>query len=198
MSDMTLEDAIEQGLIKPLQITRDFEIIDPVKRAYYVTGAEGSGTTMMTEALVAAGCHWEQWHEGLYDDYRFEDMPSPFVFHRSIPHAKLWSTSIDYCGLLQDASFAVCMLFMTRDVNAANLSIEKRGGRSNLHLHREIYRQLGLYLNSVSQFEFVPVSYEAFCLSPGFRKWLFEERLGLTNPVDFEIKYANEKHYEEQ
>lgn len=45
--------------------------------------------------------------------------------------------------------------------------------------------------------EFTYVTYEAFCLSDGFRRWLFEERLQLPYPADFEIKYANEKYYQE-
>ncbi len=170
-----------------------------MKKAYYVTGAEGSGTTMMTEALVAAGCHWEQRHESYQADHKFEDMPSPFVFHRSIPHAGVWSISIDYCGMLEAAGFdKVVILFMIRDINATNQSVIKRGGDSNLIRHGSIYRQLGYYLDQRPSHSFVPITYEAFCLSPGFRKWLFEDRLGLTNPVDFEIKFGNSKYYSEE
>jgi len=54
---------------------------------------------------------------------------------------------------------------------------------------RKAIQEIGILIDPIY------ITYEAFCLHPGFRKWLFVERLGLVEP-DIEIKYANPKYYE--
>ena len=60
------------------------------RRAFFVLGAEGSGTNLLAEALVLAGCHEDPRHRVYMDDYEFEKMPDLLMFRRSLPHAGRW------------------------------------------------------------------------------------------------------------
>lgn len=71
-----------------------------MSRAIIVVGPESSGTKLITELFVKAGCLGDYTHEQRFDK-KFEnnidtDWPNQdIVFRRSIPHAKVWNKPID-------------------------------------------------------------------------------------------------------
>lgn len=168
------------------------------KIAYFVLGSEGSGTHCLRNALIEAGCHWEQWHEAHQDNYKFGEMESPFVFRRSLPHAHIWPNILNITEAMENADYGVHVLFTIRDFNATAKSVIRRdyhGSKNDCYYNqRKSIVALGDFL-SHHHAEFTYITYEAFCLSEGFRRWLFTERLQLPYPENFEIKYTNENYY---
>lgn len=171
-----------------------------MKQAFLVLGGQGNGTYMLTEALVAAGCHWEQWHESHHEDYKFGEMPSPFVFHRSIPHKGLWQPYWKPSPIheLSHSFDKVHVLAITRDVHCAALSVARRSG---MDYEKSLYEQRAAIYQAVNPAQdgrahkFTQISYESFTTSEGFRKWLFEERLNLPFPADYKVENRNLQYY---
>ena len=170
-----------------------------MKMAYFILGSEGSGTHMLRNALIEAGCSWKQEHESHLDNYKFEEMKSPFVFRRSLPHAGRWPNLRYLVATMQQAEFDVHILFTIRDFNASAKSVIRRDYQGTeydcYHNQREAIVSIGEFLGYYPA-KFTYITYESFCLSEGFRKWLFNDRLGLPYPENFEIKYGNDKYYE--
>ena len=159
--------------------------------AYFVVGPEGSGTNMLEEAFVSAGCYRDSRHaSGTEPDS--SDSQSPLVFRRSLPHAGKWPDLMHYSALLLRAGFAVRPVIIFRDWNATVQSVLRRNPESRASViewnMRKAIREIGNLIYPIY------ITYEAFCFHPEFRKWLFVEKLGLAEP-DIEIKYANLKYY---
>ncbi len=155
---------------------------------------------MLWEALQAAGCSAKGWHNGEHVDYAFDIMPDLFTFRRSLPHNDIWPALGHINHQLEEAGYRVTMLAITRDLFATYKSTLRRsnyafGVSKTLDNSRKAFMKIYDRLNAPESGEIFNISYESFCLHPGYRKWLFENILNLTNPVDFEIKYANEKYY---
>lgn len=174
----------------------------PPKQAFFVLGPEGSGTHMLRNALVEAGCSWKQGHESYQDDYHFEEMPSPFVFRRSLPHAGRWPRLTDMLDLLNDAGFSVHILFILRDFFATAKSVVHREYQGTIEDCYDNQRSAIIHFGSEMEicqiyhlFPITYITYEAFCLNEGFRKWLFEERLQLPCPENFQIFYSGDQYY---
>ena len=174
------------------------------RRAFFCVGAEGSGTYMLRNALVAAGCFADGRLDGIHEDYKFETAPHSWslAIRRSYPHAGEWPYLGQVVNPLLEADYDVTVLWIIREWNATAKSVERRTGTRHLPVFANvakattlIARQLDTYRFDVRMFM---VSYEAFCLTPGYRRWLFEDMLSLTNPVDFKIKYANDQYYAEK
>jgi hypothetical protein len=146
---------------------------------------------MMAEALVSAGCYYDD----KYREVDFSGLPDLIVARRSFPHHGEWVDAGRIIHGMWSAQYKTHVLFMVRDWNATRYSIMQR--RKGLPYH--IVEKNMVF--AMEQWFYIPtqnkvyVSYEAFCLSPGFRKWLFTERLGLPEPT-IEIKYGNNKYYE--
>lgn len=169
------------------------------KTAYFVIGPEGSGTHMMRNALVSAGCHWEQWYEEVDEDkLNFDGPAQKLVIRRSMPHAHKWPKLAKIHKLLEEAGYRVFVIFTIRDFNASAISVINRGyGKKveDCYINQfSLLIQLGEYLDlCVDPERFVYSTYEAFVGSVGFRKWLFE-RLGLEMP-EIEVYDGNTKYY---
>jgi len=58
--------------------------------AFLVVGGESTGTRLVTEVLIALGCHGDSGHKQRLDTDidKGEDIPMPFVWRRSMPHQK--------------------------------------------------------------------------------------------------------------
>jgi hypothetical protein len=169
------------------------------KRAFFVIGPEGSGTNMLAEAFVSAGCHYNPAHNSHLDDYEFEKMSDPFVFRRSLPHAHRWP---DVKNIYEEMKFADCdvqILLILRDWYCTIKSVERRTKPTDIVGHFILKEEnMRGALHVISELpELIYISYESFCLHPEFRRWLFVDRLGLEEPT-IEIKYANLKYYEKQ
>lgn len=166
---------------------------------------------MLWNALQAAGCHAEGWHNGISDDYKFYDMPDLLTIRRSFYHNNEIPDANAIINQLTRGGYKIDTLFIMRDCYATWQSFLRRNPPSpaddapiwNFRPQRNTLVFLGKLLDDGDFFSaaafarFTPITYEGFCLQPGFRKWLFEERLGLTNPVDFEIRFANPQYYED-
>ena len=158
-------------------------------KVFLVTGPQSSGTRMMTRALILSGCV-EIGHE--------TELPvkgdSPAVMHRSIPHAGKWPNWHHKVLTLNRDGYKIYPIIMTRDWNAMCLSQIKRSFVGNKQ-EAEEYIRSAYQLATQSLPMYVMVSYESFCLNEEFRRWLFVERLGLSeSPID--IWYANDQYYQ--
>ncbi len=167
------------------------------KRAFFVIGSEGSGTNMLAEAFVSAGCHYEPSHNSHLEDYEFEKTPDLLVFRRSIPHARHIPKFAEIRSEMEIAGYDVLPIFIFREWNATIKSVLRRDPQRNADVleHRIRY---GLFraIGAFKYWGFIYVTYEAFCLDEDFRRWLFVERLGLKEP-EIQIVYANDKYYKQ-
>ena len=171
------------------------------KRAFFVIGPEGSGTNMLAEAFVSVGCHYNPEHNSHLNDYDFEMMPDPFVIRRSLPHAGEWPDIALISKKMEDADFGVFKLFMIRDWYCSLMSVVRRDPNKYSSMWEAQYQggyevrdAVRIAINSFGN-ELHSISYEAFCLDPEYRRWLFVDRFGLKEPT-IEIKYANTKYYD--
>ncbi len=83
-------------------------------------------------------------------------------------------------------------IIIFRDWNATVISVLRRDPvRTRTRVERNMRKAIHVIGNLIDP---IYITYEAFCLEPGFRKWLFVERFGLSEP-NIEIKYANSKYY---
>lgn len=166
------------------------------RRAFFVLGAEGSGTNMLAKALVLAGCHEDPRHRVYMDDYEFEKMPDLLMFRRSLPHAGKWPDPGYNRAQMEKAGYEVVPLFIIRDWFCTVRSVIRRAfrhiGDIEDNMRKALYTVADAFPRCLTY-----VSYESFCLHPEFRRWLFVERLGLKEST-IEINYANPKYYEEE
>lgn len=168
------------------------------RRAFFVIGPEGSGTNLLAEAFVSAGCHYNPAHNSHLDDYEFEKMPDPFVFRRSFPHAHIWPVIWKITAQMKKAEFEIVPVLIIRDWFCTISSVIRRTQPTDIVgasiiIQDNMSTALQLIVDDLYQ-DLIYVSYESFCLHPEFRRWLFVERLGLKEPT-IEIKYANTKYY---
>ena len=168
------------------------------KRAFFVIGPEGSGTNMLAEAFVSAGCHYNPAHNSHLDDYEFEKMPDLLVFRRSMPHAGEFPLLGAIVHDMKRAGYEIYPIVIIRDWYCTIQSVLRRDSE-RLNVLVEDSMRVGLFQIFDEFFvdDLICVSYESFCLHPEFRRWLFVDRLGLKEPT-IEIKYANDKYYEEK
>lgn len=160
--------------------------------AYFVVGPEGSGTNMLEEAFVSAGCYRDSTHASARGFIDLSETQKPLVFRRSLPHAWVWPDLKGYTTQMREAGFTVKPVIIFREWNATVQSVMRRDperikDRVESNMQRAI-REIGKLIDPIY------ITYEAFCLEPKFRRWLFVERFGLAEP-DIEIKYANLKYY---
>lgn len=85
-----------------------------MKRAFFVLGAQGSGTRMLTRAFISAGCAGSAEHQQPWDAEPFPAGEDDIVFRRSIPHGgeivDLWGE----CDRMLAAGFEVVPIFIRR------------------------------------------------------------------------------------
>jgi hypothetical protein len=137
---------------------------------------------MLENAFISAGCH-----------QRNDDLsPDRVVIRRSLPHAGGWPDLWGLTAAILQAGYSVNPIVILRDWNATVQSVLRRDDTRTVEAiennMRHALREIGSLIDPIY------VTYEAFCLQPGFRKWLFVERFGLAEP-DIKIKYANPKYY---
>lgn len=155
------------------------------RRAFIILGPEGSGTYMMADAIEAAD-------------------PNVFVLRRSYPHAGEWPK---FRHLLEECRFRnyydIHVVFILRDFYVTAQSVLRRDPERNLlqlyNNQSSAVAEIGNIIEplwGIMAERFTYVTYEAFVESEGFRRWLFEERLGLPFPEDFDVYDGNAKYYE--
>ena len=167
------------------------------KKAFFVTGPEGSGTHMMTDALVASGC--TEVLQGLrtYNtnyEHLVADFPDLVVMQRSMPANGRWPDWKYAQFAFQSHDYEVIPIFMIREFNATYQSQVRRGLKRHegwtMALTSEALWRAGKEFDDLRV-----VTYEAFCFSRPFREWLFTSHFGLPMTT-IEIKEGNSKYYE--
>lgn len=74
--------------------------------AVLVVGPESTGTRLVTEVMVRAGCHGSAEHQQPWD-VQPPDGVSPVVWRRSVPHAQAWPDLEAMVAALTDRGYAV-------------------------------------------------------------------------------------------
>lgn len=172
------------------------------KRAYMVVGPEASGTRLVTEILLYAGCFGDDSLGQLLDE-RIPHDQDLLVWRRSYPHGRgNWPSMSAMVEQLhkaghRDIRVIVCM----RDWHSL-LNAQIRNGKhqptielalqSAQRSYKMIFRQianLGL--------PYWMVSYEALVQRPEVAQAAFLEMIGLKMDVPVLIHDANAKYYKE-
>ncbi len=98
---------------------------------------------------------------------------------------------------MEDAEYAAWPIFIIRDWHCAAASVLRRAPDRNINRVRYDVRLAMDVAFNVFGYDLTSVSYEAFCLDPKYRHWLFVDRFGLKEP-EIKITYANDKYYKEE
>jgi hypothetical protein len=193
LGECGLADAVEratrqQGLLRKPAEDR--------KAAYFVMGAESSGTRMMTEAIVRAGAFGDSGHEQRLDDLSFAGRPDRLVLRRSIPHGGSLPPLAELVGRLRRAGYRVIPLLMVRDGDCSAASQVAAGHSRDLGQAREkVALAVSHAWAECARAGLVPtvVHYEAFVADPRVRQEVFRH-LDLPQP-DMEFYDGNGKYY---
>ena len=155
-------------------------------KAFLVVGAEGSGTYMLWEALASAGCGVD-----------IEKNPENYAARRSLPHAGEWPDIVGWVWDVVKRNYEPYPIFILRDWYCTVRSITWRdASRDWEETEKNMVRAFATMGAIAAEYHnSTYVTYEAFCLSEGFRRWLFKTKLCLPEPT-IEINFANEKWYE--
>lgn len=168
------------------------------KRAFLVMGPESSGTRLMTQLLIAAGCdgdgdHWQRWDE--------ETPEAPLiVFRRHTPANRTppWADDNDVIRGLQDLGYTVHVVLITRDWHSTIISQVEAPHAASVEEAIEKIRNAWrrIFANLQPDVDFDVVSYESLVMRPaGTVRFLFQ-RLGLPAPDPMPRIYdGNEKYY---
>ena len=165
------------------------------KRAFFVVGSEGSGTYMLAEALVEAGCFYipEEMEQDLERVLKL-NIGTDVVIRRSIPHAGEFIDLYTLAAIMRDAGFDLRIIAIVREPNATINSVfnrvaqDKEGILDNMHGAWTCISEL------MQGFVVLPITYEAITQSRGFQQWLFNE-LELDMP-GYSFYDGNAKYYE--
>jgi len=166
------------------------------KVAYIVIGPEGSGTRMMTKALIEGGCSGEAGHQQNLDLAPFSEfahLPDVMVFRRSLPHARYWPDIQLYIEAFENSGFSVIVIAMNRIDDymiasqiARQHVVAERVGRLNIAVARTVISRLTRTFK---------VQYEDMILPGVLGNFVSSLRLDgdkVTQPYDGNAKYKVE------
>lgn len=141
---------------------------------------------MLWEAFASAGCGID-----------IKKRPVNITDRRSLPHAHEWPNLATWIWRMIEQGYEPHPIFILRDWNATIKSVMGRdANRKQNEVERNMTRALAMMGAVAAEYHnSIYVTYEAFCLEEGFRRWLFCDKLFLREP-EIEIKYANRKYYE--
>lgn len=163
------------------------------KRCFFVIGPEGSGTYMMAEALVEAGCTYVAEEKDLRN-YLMENDYDPIVIRRSIPHAGKFLDLPRICDDIWWAVYNLIPVVMVREPNATIKSVQRRNPQeaNKVKYNMKIaWQNIG---DLAKLMAIRPIPYEALIHSPDFVDWLFEDEWGLSSPL-YSFTDQNRKYY---
>jgi len=161
------------------------------KRVYPVVGAESTGTRLMCDLLIEAGCqcnHSDDWQWQQWDN----EVPhgQPLTYHRSFPHGGQWHSMSDLFNCFK--SYQLFTVVMVRDWYSIACS-QSRFQKVNT-ITPNIQRAYINIFEGLKEHNYEIVPYEALRSEDYVRAFL--ERLGLDHhcrlPV---IRDENEKYY---
>jgi len=164
------------------------------KRCFFVVGPEGSGTYMMAEALVEAGCSYIA-NEGNLEGVLPYCPDDTIVIRRSIPHRKEFIDLYTIASIASQAGYDVLPIGILREPNAVRLSVYNRAATIKKDVFENMIGAITCMAELGSGFPILPITYEAMIGSKGFREWLFRE-IGLPYPSNYIFLDQNGKYYE--
>lgn len=158
------------------------------KQAFFIVGAEGSGTRMLADSFVAAGCI------ACDRDIAFflaEQQPSWLVVRRSLPQAGEWLALEAVIKTLRAKQYKCTVLFVVRDQLASELSIKRK--EENPTAREDFWHALSVMAAFAQEYEGRLLSYEYFVLSQDYRRAIMRG-YGLREP---ETKFydGNKQYY---
>lgn len=162
-----------------------------------MVGPEGSGTYMLTEALVKSGCFYIP--EELDPD--FERVLSlvteqDVVIRRSIPHRNEFIDLYTIASIAKTAGYDVMAIAIFREPYSTWKSVHRRSKTSK----KDVFENMMGAMTCVSElsmgFSVLPITYEAVVGNWNFRYWLFEEYCDLNYPAGYTFYNGNKKHYD--
>jgi LPS sulfotransferase NodH len=161
-----------------------------MKKAYFIIGAESSGTRVLTQAFIKAGCFGDAGHFQKLDSLNLNNRPDNIVFRRSLPHAGIWSNVRNLKKLFEDADYEVEVIGITRIPRYTVLSqlTNHQHARTQHEAEKNIKRAVNVIVRDADTI----IKYEQFVTDGWFRKQFFEER-GLEEP-HMHFFNANEKY----
>lgn len=164
-------------------------------KAFFVIGPEGSGTYMLAEAFVAAGCTYcdgEYIPEWLEDNQ--DSLPENLVLRRSLPHAGKWPYFLPIIGALELCDYEVTLIFILRDQAATELSVARRRPSDRYVPGANFGIALKTIGELFQEYNGRVISYEYFINSKDYRRIIFE-KFGLDNPKEMEFYDGNKQYY---
>ena len=167
------------------------------KRCFFVVGPEGSGTYMLSEALVIAGCLYVP-DESTTDIERLLNWnpKQDAVIRRSIPHRGEFIDLYTIASVVKSAGYDVQAIAIFREPNATCHSVYRRAKTKR----NDVYENMMGAMTCISElsmgFPVLPITYEAVVGSVGFREWLFVEKFSLKYPNSYKFYDGNKKYYE--
>lgn len=168
------------------------------KRSYLVLGPESSGTRMMTEILIAAGCDGDAGHEQRWDT----ESPTSdrIVWRRSAPHGGGWPNIDGMVWELRRLGYSVFAIVLNRDWTAMAKSQGESWGHtfeSAIRNIRSAYPHIFSDLR-IKNVPYICVSYESLIQrGPQVLSPLFEILGGLDVP-EFTVYDGNSKWLDRQ
>ncbi len=163
-------------------------------KAYLVLGPESSGTRMMTELLLAAGCIGDAGHTQRFDR-AWPTEESPIVWRRSVPHAGEWPPIELLIHHLRSAGYEVYAVVTMRDWTAMARSQVEHWGHSFESAISNIRMAYPYIFSALLKFQvsYIMTSYESL-KEYGPQQALFS-LIDLTAPV-FNVRDENRKRLE--
>ena len=166
------------------------------KRCFFVVGPEGSGTYMMAEALVEAGCFYiPEELDSDFDKVVSLTKEQDIVIRRSIPHRGEFIDLYTIASVAKNAGYDVQAIAIFREPNATALSVRNRNGTPQHFAIRNMIGAMTCISELDTGFSVLPITYEAVVGSYEFTKWLFNY-LELSYPHNYVFYDGNEKYYE--
>ena len=160
-----------------------------MKRAFFVLGAESSGTRVLTRAFISAGCWGSDEHTQPLDNLIFSDSPDLIVFRRSLPHDFKWPDIIDIKQHIEKAGYDLITVGIVRDTDITALSQVRNQHVATVEKAEENIEKA---IRIASLFVDAFIHYHTFVTDAWYRKERFED-FGLPEP-DMDFYNGNEKY----
>lgn len=129
-----------------------------MSRAIIVVGPESSGTKLITELFVSAGCLGDYTHEQRFDE-KFDknintDWPDQdIVFRRSIPHAKVWNKPIDLVQRFENIGYNPLLVVTFREFVPNIFSKINNDHSDEKNAYSDLLYQLRFIFHSLSMID---------------------------------------------
>jgi len=160
-----------------------------LKTAFLIIGAEGSGTYMLAEAFVSAGCIYCDKDD--IDEFLKDNQPNNLVVRRSFPHAGKWITTGEIVLKLKKHHYIVRQIAIRRDKYCTQKSVLRRNPKASPDDY-DIAQ--ALIQSALHVWSGILIEYEGFVKYKEVRERVFS-RYNLPLP-EMEFYDGNKKYFE--